>query len=735
MNITFDNLVKAVVPDFPADREVKASRDVVSWYKVIWSSRTLMVPPLNVVKNNMRELDRFVESVKAFATMDFSSPMYKWDACDLNLQQATGHNVAAAIDQAHHYLLTGRGAPGSAVRTDAKNRAWVSCDIETRRVEWEDNRLLSLGFGLNDNTALALFDCDWKSPSIHKALQDLFRDPELMFIWHNGKFDCTRLKWLENIDARIDQDTMLQHYACINEKQGTHGLKEMSQLYLQAPAWEDELEQYKREWCRQNRKPLKEFMYDDIPTETLIPYMQRDCIATYRLHDVFNKLTRPGSEFIYSQLIRASNVFLQIELTGQRLDIEYLEELEYDLEQRISKAQAKLDAVSEHVWNPELYKRMTGAKSADAKFNPSSPKQLKWMLQELLGYPVPSTDATMLATLLAEVESGKIDNPDAKDFIEAIGDIRKYSKYLETYVLGMRDVVCRDQRVRCTFNLHGTETGRLSSSGPNMQNIPRNKLIRNLLVATPGWKFLQLDYSQVELRVLAMLSGDPALIKIYQEGKDLHDAVADMMFGEGAHLDKEKRNLAKTINFGIAYGRGPSSIAEKFGKSMAESRQIIEQWFKPMPKVREFINNRRRMATRGEPCVTLLGRLRHFVITNEELNHIQNEYINTPIQSLASDFTLLSLLSIHDYIEEHWKGKARITTTVHDSILLEVVDGDPELMLTIAKKCIQIMAETPLKYVPDCPVPFVADADIGYKWGELSALDMQTGLEKTNENS
>ena len=268
-----------------------------------------------------------------------------------------------------------------------------------------------------------------------------------------------------------------------------------------------------------------------------------------------------------------------------------------------------------------------------------------------------------------------------------------------------------------------------------MQNIPRNKLIRNLLVATPGWKFLQLDYSQAELRVLAMLSEDPALIKIYQEGKDLHDTVADMMFGEGAHLDREKRNLAKTINFGIAYGRGPSSIAEKFGKSMAESRQIIEQWFKPMPKVREFINNRRRMATKGEPCVTLLGRVRHFVITNEELHHIQNEYINTPIQSLASDFTLLSLLSIHDYIEENWKGKARITTSVHDSILLEVVDGDPELMLTIAKKCIQIMSETPLKYVPGCPVPFTADAEIGYKWGEMTELDMQTGLEKTNESS
>ena len=142
--------------------------------------------------------------------------------------------------------------------------------------------------------------------------------------------------------------------------------------------------------------------------------------------------------------------------------------------------------------------------------------------------------------------------------------------------------------------------------------------------------------------------------------------------------------------------------------------------------------NRRKMATRGEPCVTIFGRERHFVLTDSELNHIQNEYINTPIQGTASDFAMFSLMNIYDYLQQNWKGRARIVATVHDSIIIEVEDT-PEALKTIGNKCVELMATTPLQYVPDCPVPFVADAEIGYKWGEMYKLDMGTGLPKPKE--
>ena len=734
--MTFEDLVHAVVPDMPSDRHVKATRDMMTWYKIINNTRTLLVPPLNILRVNVRELERFSEALHAFAHTDIEDPRYRWGDDDLVLEEATGDYIVTAL----------RDIPDKA-------RAFgglIAVDIETRRVEWEDNRLLSIGLAYGPSHCLALHNIPIKgarfegvngvdTPDImiqrvFDAIQMVLNQSDIEYIWHNGKFDVGRLKYLCNIDARVDHDTMLQHFACINEKQGTHGLKDLGQLYLQAPAWDDELDKIKREWCRQRKVPLKEFMYDYIPTQTLIPYMQRDCIATYRLHHVFNKLARPGSEFIYRQLCRASTAYGSIELAGQKIDVDYLEELEADLDKLVVQSQKRLDAVSGKYWNPQLYAAATGAKlKPNMEFSPKSPKQLKWMLGEVMGHPVPATDATTMQTLMDELDyMGEEADPDAKEFMASILDVRKYSKYLETYVLGIRDVLCRDERVRCTFNLHGTETGRLSSSNPNMQNIPRNKMIKNLIVATPGTCLLQLDYSQAELRVLAMLSGDPALIDIYVSGRDLHDAVADMMFGPNGHKDKELRNLAKTINFGIAYGRGAGSIATKFKKSMKEAQDIIDKWFKPMPKVKEYINNRRRMAVRGEPCVTIFGRERHFVITDSELHHIQNEYINTPIQGTASDFTMLSLLNIYDYLEAHWKGKARLVSTVHDSIILEVPD-DPTAIAEIGNDCVNIMAQTPLEYVPDCPVPFVADAEIGYKWGEMYKLDMETGLPKPKE--
>ena len=728
-----ERIIKAIAPNMPEDRHVKQTRDVMSWYRIVFNTRTLMVPPINIIKTNMRELERFSEAVKAFENANMDSPEYRWGDEDLVLEEATGPYIINAL----------KSIPDKARALGGL----IAVDIETRRVEWEDNKLLSIGFAYGPSHCLAIHNIPipgarYEGPdlppsvilTVLETIKMVLNQPDIEYIWHNGKFDVGRLKYLCNIDARVDHDTMLQHFVCINEKQGTHGLKDLGQLYLQAPAWDDELDKIKREWCRQRKVPLKEFMYDYIPTETLIPYMQRDCIATYRLHHVFNKLARPGSEFIYKQLCRASTAYGAIELAGQKIDVDYLEELEADLDKLVVQSQKRLDAVSGKYWNPQLYAAATGSKvKPNMEFSPKSPKQLKWMLGEVMGHPVPATDATTMQTLMDELDyMGEEADPDAKEFMESILDVRKYSKYLETYVLGIREVLCRDGRVRCTFNLHGTETGRLSSSNPNMQNIPRNKMIKNLIIATPGTCLLQLDYSQAELRVLAMLSGDPALIDIYVSGRDLHDAVADMMFGPDGHKDKELRNLAKTINFGIAYGRGAGSIATKFKKSMKEAQDIIDKWFKPMPKVKEFINNRRRMASRGEPCVTIFGRERHFVITDSELNHIQNEYINTPIQGTASDFTMLSLLNIYDYLEDYWKGKARIVSTVHDSIILEVEDK-PEYLKEIGNACVNIMADTPLEYVPDCPVPFVADAEIGYKWGEMYKLDMETGLPKPKE--
>lgn len=454
--MAIDQLVKAVCPTFPTDRKVKETGDRVVWYMIGGEPPVLYVPHFNYMKVSPMELDRFAEAVNAFAVADMSSREYDWE--NLNLYAFSGNGCA---DKMKELLEIIKGKE-------------VAVDIETRRIEYEDNKLLSIGFAIDESTCWAFYNipiagtnCTLpKDGATFSALCELLDDPTVTYIWHNGKFDVNRLKYLCNINARVDEDTMLKHYACINEKRGTHGLKDLGQLYLQAPAWDDELDKMKREWCRIHKKKLADFMYDDIPTEVLIPYMQRDCIATYRLHKKFATLAREGSDFTYRMLIKASKVYGQMELNGVKVSRDYLDDFEFDLDIAISEAQTCLDKVAEKIWNPMEYVSDTGAKSFPTKFNMKSPAQLKWMLTKVLNCPIDSTNAATMDELLLQCESGAIKNPEAKEFIEAVGYVRKYNKYMDTYVQGIRNVLCSDFRIRCSYNLHGTETGRLSCSDP-----------------------------------------------------------------------------------------------------------------------------------------------------------------------------------------------------------------------------------------------------------------------------
>jgi DNA polymerase-1 len=187
----------------------------------------------------------------------------------------------------------------------------------------------------------------------------------------------------------------------------------------------------------------------------------------------------------------------------------------------------------------------------------------------------------------------------------------------------------------------------------------------------------------------------------------------------GPDFTKDQRVLAKTINFGIAYGRGASSIAEVFDMSVKDAQKMIDDWFKPMPVLKQWILAKRRAPLRGEACTTPFGRRRHFVITDDNIYHVQNEAINFPIQSVASDLTLLSLLELHDQLKERDLG--HIVNTVHDSIIIETTNDNAQAVVDLG---VSILRNTPIKLL-NSKVPFNADAEIGPLWGELEAVDSE----------
>lgn len=684
-------IVDSICPELSADRKVRQTMNFEYWFKILHN--VLYIPADNALRGNFMLLDQLIEALHNFNHGE--PPQGWWDDSKVN-------GVVARDDTEAIVMLRALG-----------HYKELSVDIESRNTGYSGNRILLIGFSYADYDSIVI---RVKTPSqeLLDALEELLTRKDITFIWQNGKFDIGRIKYFFDIQARVDEDTMLQHYAGINERKGTHGLKDLAHLYLQAPKWEEELDDYKKKWCLQHHVKLKDFQYDMIPDTILIPYLFRDTCATFQLHKKFKGLMRPGSLWIYRQLIKASNVFSDIESTGCLVNEDYVYDLQVELENKIAEAKKHVREVAATTWDPVAYVNDTGAKSFKREFEYSSPKQLKWMLERVTGKRLDSARKEVLDQLEEEF-------PDTP-FISAIAELRKYDKYMDTYVIGVLRVLNIDKRVRCTFNLHGTETGRLSCSEPNMQNIPRLKMIKNIFTAPEGYKLVQLDYSQAELRVLAYLSQDEYLRETYREGKDLHDAMALKIFGPG--FTKEQRVAAKTVNFGIPYGRGPGSMAAKMHMTLSQASQTIRDWYKAAPGAKRYVDDMRRSPySGGEPVTTVFGRQRHYIITAENRNHVENEAVNFPISSIASDLTMLSVCSIHDQLIAE-NIDARIVNTVHDSIIIECVNNVDAL-----KRVVEIgtttMAEMPKKYLLD-PVldfPFKADAEIGQSWGDLQDAD------------
>ena len=248
----------------------------------------------------------------------------------------------------------------------------------------------------------------------------------------------------------------------------------------------------------------------------------------------------------------------------------------------------------------------------------------------------------------------------------------------------------------------------------NLQNIPRDAVIKNLFVAPPGYVLVELDYSQAELRVLAYYSGDPWLKQVYLEDRDLHDAVATEIFG--LNFTKEQRHIAKCFNFGIAYGRGAASIAEELNISTTMAKAAQAKWFEPMPLVKEYLDAAKKTAIDGEPLETVLGRRRHFILNDKNFWAVQNEAMNFRIQSTASDITAMCVCAIQHKIFDEELVPGYLINNVHDSIIA-VIPEERKYIDAYIDEATHFMEFMPTIVLPGLDIPFKADAKIGAKWG------------------
>jgi DNA polymerase-1 len=351
---------------------------------------------------------------------------------------------------------------------------------------------------------------------------------------------------------------------------------------------------------------------------------------------------------------------------------------------------------------------------AGREFNVGSPAQLAQVLFEDLKLPVLKKNKNSISTDHEVLEKLAEEHPLPRAIIE----YRSVAKLKSTYLDTLPTLIGADGRIRTTFHQAAAATGRLTSSNPNLQNIPirteLGKQIRKAFIAEPGWVLVSADYSQVELRILAHISGDEGLVRAFAEDADVHVRTAAEVFGiELKDVTREQRSVAKMVNYGIAYGLSPHGLSTRLNIPLEESKSIIERYFQRFPGINQYVEDTIASARRTGYVESIFGRRRYMpdlVSRNRQVSMAaERAAINMPIQGTAADLVKRAMLQLEKRLPDE-KLNGRMLLQVHDELLFECPESEADRLATVAK---QVMTS-----VATLRVPLVVDVGQGRSWAQ-----------------
>ncbi|MFH1438815.1 MAG: DNA polymerase I [Pseudomonadota bacterium] len=521
-----------------------------------------------------------------------------------------------------------------------------------------------------------------------ERLRPVLQDPAIEKYGHHIKFDDVLFMRSGVAMQGIAFDTMIASYLLDPEKH-QHSLDQvaMAELGYRTITY--------GEVTRKSRKGQLKF--EEVPVDDATQYAAEDAEIVFCLVE---KMRPDIEEAGLGKLLRdveipLSRVLAEMQMAGMRVDTDYLTTLEIDFSRELLR-------IEKEVW-----------KIAGMEFNLASPKQLQQVLFEKLGLEKTKKTKTGYSTGI-DVLMG-MSHPVAKKIL----DFRALSKLLGTYVRALPEEINRSTgKIHTSYNQAVAATGRLSSSNPNLQNIPirseRGRKIRKAFVPSEGCRFLSADYSQIDLRVLAHLSGDFVLVQAFKNGEDVHRRTAMEVFGvAGDEVTPEIRSQAKAVNFGVVYGQTEYGLSQQTGLSMKEAREFIRKYFERYGGVQDYMNRVIEEAHKGRGVSTILGR-RRFLRGIDSKN--RNERLmaermarNTPIQGSAADIIKLAMIKINDWIHEK-KLETKMLLNVHDELVFDV----PKKEEKEAEEMVRKIMET----VMELQVPLVVDTGWGSSWAD-----------------
>jgi DNA polymerase-1 len=588
----------------------------------------------------------------------------------------------------------------------------VSWDTETTALEPRDADLVGIGccWGTEPNE-LAYIPIGHKNGDnlnrdlVLAALRPILESADYPKALQNAKFDRLILRCQGINLAGVVFDTMLASY--LINPDSSHNLTDLSLRYLglSGKSYGDLVPKGKT-IADISISAVADYCGMDVySTFGLVPKLRDKLAETPTLYKLLNEVEQP-----------LEAVLAELEYTGVRINSAYLKELSQQLEIELARLE------------------ITATEIAGEKFNLGSPKQLSHILFEKLGLSTKYSRKiqTGYSTDAATLE--KLQEVDNTGFVEAIIENRTLSKLKSTYVDALPALVHpKSQRLHTDFNQTATSTGRLSSSHPNLQNIPIrtafSRQIRKAFLPESGWLMVAADYSQIELRILAHLSQEPVLIQAYQQNEDIHTVTAKLVF-EKEDISSDERRFAKTINFGVIYGMGAQKFARETGINPIDAKLFIERFNERYANVFAYLEKVKKEAIAYGYVETILGRRRYFEFTSNSLRQLKGSKLedinlqklknlgqydagllrsaaNAPIQGSSADIIKIAMVQLHAVLRNY---QARLLLQVHDELVFEVPPQEWSQL--------QPQIKSLMENAVSLSVPLVVDIHAGDNWME-----------------
>ncbi len=578
-----------------------------------------------------------------------------------------------------------------------KKSQYIVIDLETDSLSPLDAKIVGFSISLPDRSSYYVPLAHKGGPNIDmnlaiNSLKQVLEQPGTKIVGQNLKYDYSVLKrfGIDPVDPAFD--TMIAAYL-LNPDEKRFNLDELAMRFLN----------YKMisfdEVVKDNSPLFSSLSFADVSVEDATRYSAEDADVTRRLYDILNlKLHEFDLENVFEKIeMPLIPVLVDMELTGVYMDVDYLR----DLSMRYA---SKMNELSQQIFE-----------YAKERFNVNSPKQVAYILFEKLkiqgSKKTPTGDLSTRADVLEELV-------DEHPIVPLILEYRKYQKLKSTYLDVLPKLVHpRTSRIHTSFHQTGTATGRLSSSDPNLQNLPNRqeegKEIRRAVVPQRNdWKIVSADYSQIELRVLAHLSADQKLIEAFQKDEDIHVFTASRIFKvEKDQVTAQMRAVGKMVNFSVIYGVSPYGLAQRTGLAYEEAQRFINEYFSLYPAVREYFGKTVAYAKTYGHVRTMFGRKREVPQLRSKDATVRQEgeriAINTPIQGTAADIMKLAMIDLYNKMKKR-KMNSKMILQIHDELVLEVPNEEVQE--------ISIMIKQSMEGVVKLSVPLRVDINVSENW-------------------